>query len=664
MSLSVAPTSFILALHRAFKATRFYEPGHDVVQSLADEAYGTLTDLLHQGTLTIGSVGNALFTADGPADAPSIREAASGVARHLYRRSVIAVCYSPDVSRDDFVAFVRLLAPTPEVVRTGGGARKQWEAAGASCIQIVELNDEPTDADAVVVEAQRQAKGLAGSGNRDTLPAGSDAADLADHLEKLLARAVAPGGTERLALLAVSAFEAVADDAGAVSAEELQSAGKALASAVGAMPQDAALSVLQALSHRDDLGKRIDAFLAVLKHLPNALIADLISSALIEERVPRDDLAQFVRTLQPVDRRLEVLSEIGRRASAGTKLVFDAFQRRVLSAVDLADRQVSIPYGKSLKALRSVVSGSSDLALRDGQPKELAHRAAHAWTLLVRQPEGYAELESVAIRATEALEQAGDEVAALQFAAAASERCNRKNRPDIVASLFEGPEGSRRAERLLHFNLPVQPWLLNALEALLLKGVTAALRSTLISAMASIGEPALDRLRPRLSTASPALVDDILQINARVSMSATLALCRELLKDASSERKLSAIRVLPRLAKDPDAFALLKSLTGLEGEKTAAQALKVEKSKVQPFTLAAIAALGDCHDAAAISALSALLNSKAMLGDKELDPIRQAAAVSLSKVGAPEALAVLERCANEGKGRSREAAAAALARRA
>ena len=357
---------------------------------------------------------------------------------------------------------------------------------------------------------------------------------------------------------------------------------------------------------------------------------------------------------------------------------------RGAAALALADPGFpAVPYRESLQRLKAAAQFArartdppgAGLAiglgalLADAAPLATARFAAAAWVKLARQPEGLDGLERPGHQLIEWLEDNQDFAAAVKLAFSLAEACERARPPrrELIHQLFSGAAGVARAERLLVDGAPARPWIATALEPLVFHGAKAAVRARLVAALSAQGEGVLPRLRARFDSASPAALSLALEIAANISAPKTLPLCRELVRQGSREAKLVAVRALARLAADPGAVKLLATISGAEGDKPAAAAVRLEGSKataeLRALQREAVVSLGQIRSEAAVTPLSAALLRTALFGDKDLEPIRLAAAGALGDLyaaGVGGTRTALERGAAAAKGKARELCTQAL----
>ena len=498
----------------------------------------------------------------------------------------------------------------------------------------------------------------------------------------------APLAAEQLAQLATDAFDQVLRSPRAQSPAEAQAALQQLGHALGQLPADVRLKVLQKLSRADSDGPARPALAGqpvaagLGKLLSDKLVGELLAAGLAEQGDP-DELAALLQQLRPEPGSREALvAQAAQGAGPGAAQLVKRLQQSVLSGGALADRFVPLPYRESLQRLRAAAqfakarsdqpgAGLGQL-LGDATPVATSRFAAAAWVKLSRDPEGLGGLEKPAQELIEWLEDNQEFGTAVKLAFAVAEACERTRPPrrELIHKLFSGAAGVPRAERLLVDGAPARPWIATALEPLVFHGAKASVRAKLVQTLSAQGEAVLPRLRARFSDASPSALALALEIAANISAAKTLPLCRELLRQGTREAKSVAVKALARVSADPGAVALLATLSGAEGDKPSAAALRLEGQKtpaeLRGLQREAALALGQSKCEGAVAPLLLALHRSALFGDKELEPIRLAAAGGLGDLyaaGIGGARSALERGARDAKGKARELCARALERK-
>jgi HEAT repeat protein len=377
-------TDFARTFKAAARAVVLYPDDHPAIGSTLQRLAQMTAQSALRDTLRLTVSADTLLL-DGAAAAkpdPAVRE----LAALLHAHAVAAVAVRPGTDLDTWRRFLRLLGRAPDDVRAGGGIAQLWSAEGATSIAITEIDyagvlAERDGLPASWQEAVRRC--LAGDGlssASELLDAILQSEDVDEALQRLLQAVVeaaeaegrdASGGAAAL----VSLLRALVAAAHAQPAEREATILRDLAIAVGRMPPDTLVALLEQRDRDEDPAAR-HAVDTVVSAMPDGIVASFVAHHAVGADAPLDRVAQaFQALVVDPDRRERLVAMahdtaiVSGAEGAGFEESWQAVAQRLLSQYS-DEPFVSSQYARELTSVRTGAVRVEQL--QDDPPERIA----------------------------------------------------------------------------------------------------------------------------------------------------------------------------------------------------------------------------------------------------------------------------------------------------
>jgi hypothetical protein len=113
-------TAALTEMYRALKAIAFYPAGHPLREKILHRSYLVLADLTNNGGLSLVVQRNGLVLAN-PEGSLDNNPSTIALAKELFSREIQRLTFLPDLTSDDFIALLELLALEPQKIVADGG---------------------------------------------------------------------------------------------------------------------------------------------------------------------------------------------------------------------------------------------------------------------------------------------------------------------------------------------------------------------------------------------------------------------------------------------------------------------------------------------------------------------------------------------------------------
>lgn len=710
----------VAAFTRAIRAMGYYDASHPVFEQSKREAYGTLREAWRlEPVITLGCAGRRLVIDEAGTslgDGPS-----TTLARRLFDSSVVAIRLHDVARPDDVGVLMKVLAESPEKIRSAGGVATLLEAERVQGIDVLEVDFGAlfagSDADLSPLVGGDPIAEIALKGVLRFKEGDDDKSDaLAVSLEKLTTpeslgeflddlledaepEALADGSSGAGPDWGHMSGDDVADFAAqayltnqehltsAGKMEELAASAQMLSNALVRLSPDARFSLLRRLAGGDTVESagHEQAVRQLGEHLEDDDIVDAVAQALLDRSSDSDTvraIGNLIRRIRPVEAERKRLMERVDATMLQRNKPIDGVLWQQIQAQALEERALGL-LEMSLEKVRPNLVRAAQRRLRGkaravvGQDVLFAfdalavsRRAARAYGVVVLDPKAKVQdgtLDAVRRLIGRLVEQ-GDEPECLLLLGALVRRVDKDPDPTLnafVEELLSGDRGSAWSAKLLARGgvdgRMMGELILNALDG----PGDREYKEGLLDRLARFDPSSLLRMGEQAARAEPLRVHHLVRAALRADAWVGVKVARVALKNPSSKAKELAIKALVD-APSADALGVLAHAAGWKGDKYSLAMLGLkssEQARAHKLQMAAIGALGLSRAPGAVRPLVDLLMQKRLFESKESEEVRLGAAQALLTNGTPEAKEALEEGAQHKKKVVRDVCTRVLANR-